>query len=432
MPRAQVNSKFVSQSSISVDTASTVNWALSGSTGTPSIANVSIPLSPGVALGSVPSTGMQITQGTAASQTNIIRSFGASPLDLSAAAYIDILVYWPNAPVGNTPTLYIDSTGANFTNYFLATLNGSLTGSQKRGWNVYRILKSAFSTGAGSPTWANITRLQFRLTATAGADTLILCQINAAYRSRAKVLLTLDDGPISQFAAAQEANTAGLKVTLNIVPSLIISGGGTTYMTAANLQTLLAAGNAIQTHGWDHTSFTAQSDGGYADVLQQRSWMDANGLGAASNSGYYHHAFVQGDHNGTVDAAMAKAGVLSARCTRGSSYSAGPPEKYEQTASWDQQNGSFGLVDSYSLNCAALVNSSYTDVNALAAVDKAITHGVSVWFYAHVLSASASDFSTGSWTALVNGIKARQNAGLIDSITQPTYYRQIQDGRAFG
>lgn len=429
MARATPQTRFQTQAPISVETPSASNWVSSGSTGTPSFANVTVPttLAAPPIIGA-PTTGMQITNGTSASQTNLIRTFGAAQ-DLSAATYIDVLVYWPNAPVGNTFSLYMDSTGSNFTNYFLATLNGSLTGTQKRGWNTYRILKSAFSTGAGAPSWANITRLQLRLTTTSGPDSFILCQINAAYRSRAKVLLTLDDGPISQFAAVQEANAAGIKVTLNIVPSLVLSGGGSAYMSVANLQTLLAAGNPIQTHGWDHTSFISQADGGYADILLQRAWFDANGFSSSVNPGYYHHAFVQGDHNRIVDNAMRAANVISARGVRGTSYSAGPPERYEQTSSWDQQNGCFGLVDPYSLNCVALNNTSFTAAQALTAIDKAINHGVSIWFYAHVISNAAQDFSAANWTTLVNGIQARVRQGSIDPITQPQYVQQIANGR---
>lgn len=430
MARASTLTKFASQAPIVVDTPVAANWTSSGSTGTPTVANATIPaiIAAPPVIGA-PTTGLQLTNGTAASQTNVIRTFGVAQ-DLSAATYIDVLVYWPNAPVGNNLVLYVDSTGSNFTNYVLATMNGALTGTQKRGWNCYRILKTAFSPGAGTMNWANVTRLQLRLTTVSGADTVIVAQINASYRSRAKVLLTFDDGAISQFAAVQEANNAGIKMSLNVVPSLVISGGGTTYMSVANLQALVAAGNVIQTHGWDHTTFINQSDGGYADIIQQRNWLAANGMGPSVNSGFYHHAWVQGEHNAAVDAAMCKAGVLTARGVRGTSYSAGPPERYEQTASWDQQNGSFGLVDPYTLNCVALDNTTVTAAAALVMIDKAINHGVSIWFYAHVLSNSATDFSTANWTTLVNGIKARIQQGSIDAITQPQYYHQIVNGRA--
>lgn len=434
MARGRPSPNFATRASVSIDTPVAANWASSGSTGTPSFADTAIP-APGTLLApptiGAPASGLLISNGSAASQTNLIRTFGAA-VDVSAASYIDVLVYWPNIPVGNTFSLYLDSTGSNFTNYYLATLNGALTGTQKRGWNSYRIHKSSFGVGAGAPSWANITRLQVRLSTPAGADAFYLCQISAGYPSRAKLLVTLDDGPISQFAAIQEANAAGIKCTINIVPSLVISGGGSTYMSVANLQTLLAAGNAIQTHGWDHTSFIDQPDGGAADVLRQREWLAAVGLGPANNPGFYHHAFVQGDHNAKVDDAMRRAGVLSARAVRGSAYSAGPPERYEQTTSWDQQNGCFGLVDPYSLNCLALDNTTVTAPVALVALTKAAAHGVSLWTYCHVISNADADFSAANWTAFINGAKTLIGLGLVDPITQPQYFAQIQNGRIAG
>ena len=419
MARATLLPYFAAQAPIVVDPGNAANWVNSGSNGTFAFSNVNFnPIDPPT--GVVPSAGMQVSQNITGSQTNLLRTFGVA-LDLSLATYIDVLIYWPNPPVNNNPSLFLDSTGSNFTNYFLVTLNGALTGTQKRGWNVYRILKSAFSVGAGAPVFSNITRLQFRLTATNGPDTLILGQITAAGRSRPKVILQLDDGSISQFAAAQQANTLGIKVSVGIVPALSIVGGGVTYISAAQFQTLAAAGNTIQTHGWDHTSYINQPDGGAADLVRVRNFLVSNNLGPTLNPGFYHHMWVQGDSNGATYAAIAAQNTLSARGTRSTTYQQSP-ERYEQTASWDLQNQSFGLIDAYSFNCPNLNNTSYSDVTALAAVDNAIKFGSTVFFYAHVIGAGAADFSAASWTALITGIQTRVNQGLIDAITQDQYY----------
>lgn len=438
MPRA-INSTaalptaYNSRPPLTVDACNSVTgWSTAGSLGSFTFEAIPNPPSENSAQLSIlkGASCLRLAQATASQPINVAKIFG-SVQNLSQARYIDLLVYYPRPPAGGGQnfTLYIDSTGANFSNWWLATCGGSLTGTQKRFFTTYRIPLSAFTVGGGSPTWATITGIQIRFQPSA-ADEFLLCGVFAGFTSRAKVLLTLDDGEISQLAAVNEANAAGLPVTLSICPQLSINGAGVSYLSAAQLRTLLAAGNSIQTHGWDHTAFTAYADGGLADFQRQRQWMQDNGLGPAQNPGFFHHTWTNGETNAATYAAARQVGVISARMVRGTPYQAGPPERYEQTSSYDLQHPSLGCWDQYSLNSPLLQNSTYTAATALSEVDKAIRYGATVIFYAHVIGPAAQDFSASEWTTLVNGLRNRVRLGLIDVVTQPQWFDGITRSRA--
>jgi len=133
------------------------------------------------------------------------------------------------------------------------------------------------------------------------------------------LLISFDDGYLSQYQAAQELNTRGMKATWYITPNWIdgtITGASfgaseATALTWAQLIQMKAWGMDIQSHSMSHTdqSVTMTQAQAGADFAATKARIEAQVAGALVQ----HHAYPYGSFNTDIQAGLRAAGCLTAR-----------------------------------------------------------------------------------------------------------------------
>jgi concanavalin A-like lectin/glucanase superfamily protein len=141
---------------------STEAWTQQAVTGTGnSLAIVSSPRHEGAAA-------LQVVAGAANASIRV--ALDIVDTDLSAAAYDEIRfwLYVADAQIDDV-RVYFDSTNGNHTNYFSYTILKTAGNWAVGKWSEIRLKRADFAVGAGSPTWALITRLEFRVQTASGS-----------------------------------------------------------------------------------------------------------------------------------------------------------------------------------------------------------------------------------------------------------------------
>lgn len=309
-----------------------------------------------------------------------------------------------------TTSLYISST-TDISKYFSWTFNISRF---RNGWNKVIINKSEFSN-TGSENWDNtMVRIRFRFvslsgqTASVSLDKFVINEYN-----RPKVILTFDDGRISQY---DEAYT--YMQTKDMTGVLFLSGENLdttgSYVTTSNVNTMYSNGWDISTHGGvDLTTLSTVSEMESEMTLNQNVLINN---GWTRNSCHKHYAYPNGAYNDTSDTAFNNLGFFTGR-----------------TILTDTPHGLTGIpVDNYvRLKCGYITNAT-TLATVEARVDSAIKHGQTLILVFHSLVASPSvstEWAISDFQSLIDYIYTKKTASLLDVVTISEWYNGLTNPR---
>ena len=273
--------------------------------------------------------------------------------------------------------------GANYVqhpNYTPATAGQR----NHNGWHLIDVTADMF-TVVGTGVTADGTAIQtLRLDLQAVAGSAATVYIGAAYlnlRNRPRIFMTFDDGRRSvirnAFPITQKYN---IPCTAYIIPPLLGATGITNYFTEDDALRLHDANWCIGNHGYNlNQSTTADSytEIGLSPYVAQavacKDWLDVRGF-----RGGAHHAYVEGAYDGALVAAMAAAGMQTARTIAGNVTTGAQGEIH-----------SLGRHRYLNLNGGLQISSAQTVANHITEVDRAIRDGRDLFITAHDIFTAA-------------------------------------------
>lgn len=258
------------------------------------------------------------------------------------------------------------------------------------------IPKSAFSTLDGTPSWAiPILSWRFRLDSAAGqARELDLCGVVIG-KQRPTVIVTFDDGWDTSYSIGHiQARKREIPLSHFLIGSLL-DRTDINYITTAQALEMAAQGDYLGLHGatpWDADLSLPASD--KAALVAK--------LGA-SVSDFEHAAYPEGKIGDQelwkqMESTLSGIGVKTARL-----------------AGVTGEPTLCGYGDPLALTAYPL-NNTISLAQTQAAVDAAIASGGTTIFYGHKIGAAADALTwvTADYTALLDYIVTKRNAGLID------------------
>jgi peptidoglycan/xylan/chitin deacetylase (PgdA/CDA1 family) len=209
-----------------------------------------------------------------------------------------------------------------------------------------------------------------------------------------KVIFTLDDGNASDYTVAFPYMSAnGIRGASAIVSSVIGTGG---KLSVAQMSEMAAAGWEFVNHTNGYDNLTGMT---YAQQLTTittcRDWLTSNGFTAGAS----HLIYPMGDKNTDTDQIITELGLISGRGT---------------TDALTQSSLHSGDIDFYDLPVAGYLE-ELTLAQAQAKVDSAISQNKVCIFLIHNISA-VSQFTTTEFQALIDYVKTKIDAGLIENI----------------
>jgi len=158
--------------------------------------------------------------------------------------------------------------------------------------------------------------------------------------------------------------------------------------------------------GWISTPLL-QADVIRSKIVQQTEWMLQNGFTRALE----HFAYPQGYFDDEVVGVLRDLGFKTARTVNVEPFS---------TFIWPNYSG---LADPYHIPALTLFSATRS-ASVLADVDAAIAVGASLHIYGHGVAdapASTEEMPTAEFAALVDGLRSRRDAGLLDVETISTW-----------
>jgi peptidoglycan/xylan/chitin deacetylase (PgdA/CDA1 family) len=289
---------------------------------------------------------------------------------------------------------------ANFSKYFGTGFTGL-----HRGWNYLTVAPSMWTNNNGD-SWDNtMVRLRVNLVTGGQARTIYVDELRLDVARRPKVLVTFDHTYTSQytegFAYMRPLGIPGTLYTTGGRP-----GSGPDYMTIAQMREMYDA-------GWDaaiHTDTTLPTLGG---VAEQRASVEES-LRWHWNQGFIrgttHFAYHGGAYDENSPTALAQLGFLTGRTTA------------------DRLQGNV-IDERYAITRYGIVNTTTLDSTKLM-LDRAILTGTSIQFNFHFLVTSptiSTQWSIANFRALMDYIKTKMDAGLIDAVTISEWYRGLYE-----
>lgn len=301
-----------------------------------------------------------------------------------------------------------DSAFTNYNNRTMTDLNTGLF----NGWNFLPMPRADWGT-TGTGAFTN-TKVRLRVRVDAVASQVAVVYFDSYYHSiysRPKLLLTFDDGVVSQYTEAYSYMSGkGLKGTCYLVGSYIDT---TNYMTSAQISTLYTAGWDLANHTYSHINLTTLDTQAamQTDLTRNVSFLEGRGYSRAST----HVAYPNGGYDTTVLAAMNIAGLKTGRTT----ISAGTA--YQPTSG--------GLFNPLTLKTQSILDTT-TLAQAKSKVDLAISSGTSVIMVFHklvVTPAAQTEWPITDFQALIDYIVTKQTQ--LDVVTVSEWYAGLTNPR---
>jgi len=330
----------------------------------------------------------------------------ATPQDFSATDRFYLWTYWPNGnAAGSRLIVYLSSDAGSFANVSYVVFDANTTGWQETGWNLWEFLKADFRSERGNLDWGSIKTIMFKLHTISATDSVNVDSLFVGGSSRAKLIMSMDDGALSQFEATKIANSFGIPVTLYVIPNLINT---TNAMTLDQLRFFYAGGNDLGVH--HENDLTALADNGQVALMESRKWLMDNGFTRSADM----LAWPMGRYNDRTIEAAKMAGIVSARGVTASPF--------EVTV--------LGLVNPWVINAVGL-NKPLTLATAKEYVDKAIADGTTVTFLSHLFGTGADSlqWDINDFTNLCSYIHDKVQQGQIDVITHRQFYNSFSTPR---
>ena len=362
-----------------------------------------------------------------ASGTVRYNHYDAAGVDLSDVDTFSLWVKWDKVDSNSNFTLYLSSDGNTIlTNRVSLTVTTTTTGnSRSDGGPICLTFKKGEMTPSGTIDWSSVKNINVAFNMQAADEFCSLDSFYCGRRTRPKLVMCIDDnvqsGDFDMITQAGVALTAGIPISFMAIPALVDGAG---YLTTAELTTLQTAGHLIAGHSNsvsgnyptdDYTQAQAQ-----ADIESVQTWLEANGfLNGKDFFAWPGGAFE--DTSPVVDylPAARAAGLKAARSITAVVQTNNKVEKLN-----------LGLIEPLVINAASIND---TPSNLLAEVDKAISHGASIFFYGHKISTGAAtpagyEITGNDFSTFCDGIKVRVDKGLIDAVTFKAFY----DGYSYG
>jgi peptidoglycan/xylan/chitin deacetylase (PgdA/CDA1 family) len=422
---------------------------------------------------------------TAATSGQYAGVVATGPFDLSAGDRFAIDVEWDKADQKTGILIYLANGATGYSNYALYEAPAD---SKHYKRTTINIPKSSFAT-TGTVNWAAIDRIEVRFqryTADMGVASLYLYGFWSNVTARPKVLLTFDDGAASMYSRTLGImQAAGLRGTMYVVPTFIGDYAG--YLTLTQLREMYAAGWDAASHTMNHThlaavgsytrsgdlaTFTLPSNNPHgktvgstvtiagADEAAFNGTFTITGvpnphtlnfnlaLPSGSTTGYGHPYIVGHQSQAVREAAIgdARDWLLANGFPRAAKHIAYPYGEWDPAVltvaaaegvitgrHTSNVNGSYVLGTVNGIGNVALTLPSYsidqrTAVTVLARVDEAISKNGTIILIGHDVTdgtPGASQTAQAEFQAMVDGIKARRDAGQIDVVTISEWFNRL-------
>lgn len=326
--------------------------------------------------------------------------------NFSANTNITLWIYiYDVTKMGGAILLYLGST----TN--ISTMNMSVTRdlSSKEftnGWNRLQIPKSDFVSAGGESFDNTMIRMRLRCLAVSGQNASIT--FDSMYTdqfSRPKCIISFDDGASSLYSEAYNyMATKGLKGTA-FVPMTPTRIGQSGFCTLAQLKEMYNAGWDIGGHSYSHVDYTTLTipEAESEMITEIKALIDAGFIRSA-----YHQAWPFSAYNSNLIASANKVGMKSSRTGE----------------SLLQSN----VVSDYQSLCRYEILTSLTLTDYQTVIDNAISRGKLVYFNLHKVVTPTSqntDITVADFQALIDYIKTKVDADLIDVVTTSEWYQGI-------
>ncbi len=324
-------------------------------------------------------------------------------IDLSNQNGFWLIMYFPYRSQNITPglTMYLSHSinlGSGVGRVSLTGIPSATTGGTCAVW----IDNDDWSVLDGSPNFSN-PWLSWRFRIDGNATDIRDWALDGIIvgKSKAKILITLDDGFDSAYTIGHvEARKRNIPLTHYIIASQLDQSG---YMTTIQVQTLITDGDYIGLHG-------ANSWGDNPDrIASDKTALLATGLSDCKHGAYPGGDVGWGEDWQITHAAMTAAGVLTGRMTSGG------------TVQLPRYSNLLGLL-SYPLNNTMSLN------EAKAVIDLAIDSGGTVIFYGHKFDSTADSVTwvTSDFQDLLDYIDSKRSSGLIDVVTIDDWYGDLK------
>jgi peptidoglycan/xylan/chitin deacetylase (PgdA/CDA1 family) len=188
------------------------------------------------------------------------------------------------------------STSGYFTSYWTSSFSYELANTPDDEWLEITLTRSSFQNGSGTPDWATVNNIIFRLTAVNGTTPSIWVDDLTVYEEAKKPIISFvfDDGWESQFTVARpKLDEYGYKATAYIIPSGI---GAANTFTQDHVDSLARNDWDISGHNLTNlgTLTLTQVE---ADVRDTKTYLSTHGY-----KGSDHYAYPNGVANEAIKA----------------------------------------------------------------------------------------------------------------------------------
>lgn len=159
---------------------------------------------------------------------------------------------------------------------------------------------------------------------------------------RAVVLITFDDGRVSQYTTAFPImEQYHLRGNAYVIPGFIGDAG---YLSTEQTKTLYDAGWAIGNHTMNHVNLVTQSEAQQEIALSEaHDWLVANDMPRAA----HHVAYPYGGHNADTATAMSALGMLTGRTTNAGLQPSPPDNPLELSVRYISVDSTRASIHSY-------------------------------------------------------------------------------------
>lgn len=381
------------------DFEATTGWTNFGSSGTPTVSADTTYFKSGTA-------SLKFDQADASATRVVARykDFG-SAMDLSETDGFSLWTYWPNGKLATNNIAFYLSTDHNFSNFALASLGATITGTQKIGWNKWQFKKSDFSI-TGTFDWTNVGTIMIKLNTISSADAVYIDGLYVGATARPKIILAMDDGDVSQEDAVDYANSVGIPITLYAIKDYSIDPG--TYpgtMPLTTLQRLYDQGNDVGVHHQTNLTTLALGDAETA-LTDCRAWLINAGMPRAAN----HIAWPNGVSNTDLRTFAQYQGFKTAASILGATGG---------VTIYNRENHVNGVANFWTINRMPMSGNNLATVEAQ--VDACILNGNTLMTYVHTIK-GGGEWSVADWQSLCDYIAAKVAAGSVDAVTISQWY----------
>jgi peptidoglycan/xylan/chitin deacetylase (PgdA/CDA1 family) len=262
-----------------------------------------------------------------------------------------------------------------------------------------------------------MARWKFRIDAETASTAAVY--FDASYRvkgrARGKVILSFDDGAVSQYDNARPIlNTLGLKADFNLVYNILNTTG---FFTDEQVATLKADGHAILPHGQNALT-TLTIEEARADVLANIAYVSGHDPRGAKHYVYPNGLFEYSSTDTQIIDMLKSVGIVTGRTT----------------SRFPSSNSTIkGLQTPHTLAISGYNAASGDNVTTMkASIDRAYRTGATVFLMFHKVVASPSvdiDISTANFTEIMNHLALRKAEGRVDVVTTPDWYAGLSHGR---